>query len=62
MLFRVVRPMRRDGSRNRYYVRRIPVDVRSKVIRLKLTIPQRDNQTRVIIPYGCRVIDHPRLP
>jgi hypothetical protein len=39
MLFRLVRPMRRTGSRNRYYVRRIPVDVRRKVASLTLAIP-----------------------
>ena len=39
MLFRLVRPMRRTGSRNRYYVRRIPVDVRRKVVCLTLAIP-----------------------
>lgn len=39
MLFRLVRPMRRTGSRNRYYVRRIPADVRSKMVGLKLAVP-----------------------
>lgn len=48
MLFRVVRPMRRDGSRNRYYVRRIPADVLSKAIGLTLTIPLGDCESRAI--------------
>ena len=48
MLFRTVRPMRRDGSRNRYYVKRIPVDVRAKAAGLKLIIPMGDGETRAI--------------
>ena len=28
MLFRLVRPMHRSGSRNGYYVKRIPADVK----------------------------------
>jgi hypothetical protein len=39
MLFRLVRPVKRTGSRNRYFVRRIPSDVRSKAVGLKLSIP-----------------------
>jgi integrase len=39
MLFRLVRPVKRSGSRNRQFVRRIPSDVRSKAIGLKLSIP-----------------------
>jgi integrase len=42
MLFRLVRPMRRSGSRNRYYVKRIPSDVRRKVIGVTLAIPLGD--------------------
>jgi integrase len=48
MLFRMVRPMRRDGSRNRYFVRRIPADVRAKIAGQKLTIPLGDGETRTI--------------
>lgn len=39
MLFRLVRPVQRSGSRNRYYVRRIPADVRGRAIGLKLSVP-----------------------
>jgi integrase len=48
MLFRMVRPMKREGSRNQYYVRRIPADVRSKTVGLRLTIPLCDDETRSI--------------
>jgi integrase len=48
MLFRMVRPMRRKGSRNRYYVRRIPVDVRARAIGLKLTILLGDGESRTV--------------
>ena len=51
MLFRLVRPMRRSGSRNRYYVKRIPSDVRRKVTGVTLAIPFGDNtQTLTITP------------
>jgi hypothetical protein len=39
MLFRLVRPVKRTGSRNRHFVRRIPSDVRSKAVGLKFSIP-----------------------
>jgi integrase len=42
MLFRLVRPMRRKGSRNRYYVKRIPVDLRRKIVGATLAIPVGD--------------------
>jgi integrase len=42
MLFRLVRPMKRSGSRNRYYVKRIPSDVRRKVTGVTLAIPVGD--------------------
>ncbi|WP_247389256.1 MULTISPECIES: tyrosine-type recombinase/integrase [unclassified Bradyrhizobium] len=39
MLFRVVRPMSRDGSRFPSFVQRIPADVRAKVAGIELAIP-----------------------
>lgn len=39
MLFRLVRPVKRKESRNAYYVRRIPTDVRAKANGLKLSVP-----------------------
>ena len=39
MLFRLVRPVKRTGSRYRQFVRRIPSEVRSKATGLKLSIP-----------------------
>ena len=47
MLFRLVRPMRPSGSRNRYYVQRIPADVRCKVVGLTLALPLGD-QTQAL--------------
>ncbi|BAC46526.1 blr1261 [Bradyrhizobium diazoefficiens USDA 110] len=39
MLYRVVRPMKRDGSRFQLYVRRIPVDVRERLVGRTLHFP-----------------------
>lgn len=39
MLFRLVRPMKREGSRSSYFVQRIPADVRAKAVGLRLAIP-----------------------
>lgn len=44
MLFRLVRPMQRSGSRNQYYVRRIPADLRGKIATMKLAIPVGDGR------------------
>jgi integrase len=49
MLFRLVRPVKRTGSRNRQFVRRIPSDVRSKATGLKLSIPVGGQTQSVII-------------
>jgi integrase len=48
MLFRLVRAVKRTGSRHRQFIRRIPSDVRSKVVGLKLAIPVGE-QTQVVI-------------
>jgi hypothetical protein len=51
MLFRLVRPVKRTGSRNRQFVRRIPSDVKSNAVGLKLSIPVGEQtQTVVITP------------
>jgi integrase len=49
MLFRLVRPVKRTGSRNRQFVRRIPSDVRSKATGLKLSIPVGDQTQPITI-------------
>lgn len=49
MLFRLVRPVKRTGSRNRQFVRRIPVDVRAKATGLTLTIPVGDETQSVVM-------------
>jgi hypothetical protein len=61
MLFRLVRPVKRTGSRNRHFVRRIPSDVRSKAVGIKLSIPGRANATRYPIvsrTVGAAVTPH----
>ena len=56
MLFRLVRPVRRKGSRNPYFVRRIPSDVRGRAIGLKLAIPIGERtQLHVISPFAQSV-------
>lgn len=42
MLFRVVRPMKRDGSRIPIFVQRIPADVMSRAVGTRLAIPLDD--------------------
>jgi integrase len=49
MLFRLVRALKRTGSRHRQFVRRIPSDVRSKVVGLKLSIPVGERTQTVIL-------------
>ena len=39
MLFRLVRPMRRRGSRNVYFMQRIPADVKARAAGLRLNLP-----------------------
>ncbi|HRF07561.1 MAG TPA: recombinase XerD [Xanthobacteraceae bacterium] len=49
MLFRLVRPMKRKSSRNPYYVRRIPTDVRGKATGLNLSVPVGSETQLVVI-------------
>lgn len=49
MLFRLVRPVKRKGSRNRHFVRRIPSDVTSKAVGMKLSIPVGEQRVAVVI-------------
>ena len=49
MLFRLVRPLKRAGSRNRYFVKRIPADVRARAVGLKLALPIADTTQTVTI-------------
>lgn len=50
MLFRLVRPMRREGSRIPYFVQRIPADVLPRAAGVQLAIP-----------FGCRGLRALRL-
>ena len=47
MLYRLVRPMRRKGSRNAYFVQRIPSDVKAQAVGLRLAIPVGDTTHHV---------------
>jgi hypothetical protein len=49
MLFRLVRPVKRKGSRYRQFVRRIPADVKQRAVGVKLHIPVGE-QTQVVVP------------
>lgn len=49
MLFRLVRPVQRKGSRNVQLVKRIPSDVRERAIGTRLAIPVGDRTVRVLI-------------
>jgi integrase len=49
MLFRLVRPVKRTGSRHRYFVRRIPSDVKSNAVGVKLAIPVGEQTQTVVI-------------
>lgn len=49
MLFRLVRPMKRKGTQNRHYERRIPSDVRHLAVGLRLSIPVGDEFRSVTI-------------
>lgn len=56
MLFRLVRPMKREGSRNQYYVRRIPADVRRKAIGSTLNVPLGDKAVSITIKASMQAV------
>ena len=49
MLYRLVRPMRRGGSRSVYFMQRIPADVKARAIGLKLELPSRSETVPLTI-------------
>jgi hypothetical protein len=54
MLFRM--PMKRDESRNQYYVRRIPADVRQKAIGCTLSVPLADKTVPITISVSTQAV------
>jgi len=56
MLFRLVRPMKRGGSQNQYFVRRIPVDVREQLIGKTLHFPLGDSVQAVTVSPKAQAI------
>ena len=56
MLFRLVRPMRREGSRNEYFRQRIPADVKPLAVGLSLALPVGDETATVAIADETRFI------
>lgn len=49
MLFRLVQPMNRKGTRNYQFVRRIPADLRERMVGMKLDMPLGDDTVPVAI-------------
>ena len=56
MLFRVVRPMKQKSSRAAYFVQRIPVDVKARVVGRRLAIPF-GGGVKFVTPQPTRTID-----
>jgi hypothetical protein len=56
MLYRVVRPMKREGSRFQLYVRRIPVDVRDQLVGRTLHFPLGEGTHAVTISPRAQAI------
>ena len=48
MLFRLVRPVQRKGSRNVQLVKRIPADLRNRAVGTRLSIPIGDGATGIV--------------
>lgn len=49
MLYRLVRPVIREGSSNRYFVKRVPADVRQRAAGLRLNVPIGDQRSAATI-------------
>lgn len=49
MLFRLVNPMQRSGSKVPQFVRRIPANIRKRAVGLRLAIPIGDDTIRIVI-------------
>ncbi len=49
MLFRLVRPVKRAGSRNQYFVKRIPSDLKSRGEDLHVYVPLGDEAISYIV-------------
>jgi hypothetical protein len=48
MLNRLIRPMKRSGSSNQQFAQRIPADVRSGAIGLRLVIPLSNTESATV--------------
>lgn len=56
MLFRLVRPMKRAGSRNQYFVKRIPADLKSRGEDSRVYVPVGDEAVAYVVSrraHGC---------
>jgi len=49
MLYRLVRPMKRPGSSKHQFVKRIPADLKKRIVGMKLSIPIGDETARIIV-------------
>lgn len=56
MLFRLVRPMKRKGSQNQQFARRIPADLRLRLVGRRLEVPLGDGFATVRISESTSLI------
>lgn len=56
MLFRLVRPMKRAGSRNHYYFKRIPADLKSRGEDLQTYVPIGEETISYLIPRDADMV------
>lgn len=56
MLYRLVRPMKRQGSSKQQFVRRIPADLRERMVGMKLTIPVGEEMVFINITPGTESV------
>lgn len=49
MLYRMVRPMKRQGSRYLWFVRRIPADIKARAVGMTLALPVGENTVPIKI-------------
>lgn len=56
MLFRLVRPMKRDGSSYAQFAQRIPADLKDRMVGMKLAIPVGDEIISTTISDKTRII------
>jgi len=56
MLYRVVRPMKRDGSRIPIFVQRIPADIKARAVGTRLAIPLGDGFALITVSARAQAV------